>query len=211
MAIICPTVTATSPEEYKVQMERVSHFTERLHIDFSDGKFSPVKLINPIQSWWPKGELVDFHIMYEKPLNELETLMSLHPHMIIIHAESKGDLPGIVDELHAVGIRVGIALLQKTKPKQAKRLIENADHALIFSGDLGHFGGVADEKLLAKVGEIQNIHPHVEIGWDGGINADNAKRLMLAGVDVLNVGGSIHKAENPQNAYDILNQSIQKG
>jgi ribulose-phosphate 3-epimerase len=59
-------------------------------------------------------------------------------------------------------------------------------------------------KLLNKVTELRKLKPELEIGWDGGINVDNAKQLSEGGVDVLNVGGAIQKAEDPKAAYDKL-------
>ena len=87
-------------------------------------------------------------------------------------------------------------------------LIESADHVLIFSGDLGHFGGHADLAMLRKVADVKAIHPGVEIGWDGGANADNVAELAAGGIDVINVGGAIQRADDPQSAYDTLVSKI---
>ncbi len=55
--------------------------------------------------------------------------------------------------------------------------------------------------LEIKVQKIRDHHPEAEIGWDGGINDHNAKQLVEAGVDVLNVGGYIQQATKPADAY----------
>ena len=78
------------------------------------------------------------------------------------------------------------------------------DHVLIFSGDLGKHGGVADLSLLEKVNKIKALHPGAEIGWDGGINDTNAAKLIDGGVSVLNVGGFIQKSQKPDEAYAKL-------
>jgi pentose-5-phosphate-3-epimerase len=44
----------------------------------------------------------------------------------------------------------------------------------------------------------------LEIGWDGGINDRNISQLVFGGVDVLNVGGYIQNANNPERAYNSL-------
>ena len=69
---------------------------------------------------------------------------------------------------------------------------------------LGFHGGEADLSLLDKVREVRQLYPEVEIGWDGGINDSNAAQLIVAGVDVLNVGGYVHKAPSPNDAYATL-------
>jgi ribulose-phosphate 3-epimerase len=82
------------------------------------------------------------------------------------------------------------------------------DHVLIFSGDLGHFGGKANLSLLGKASELKALKPHVEIGWDGGVNEENALTLVNNGIDVLNTGGFIQRASDPASAYATLIEVI---
>ena len=77
---------------------------------------------------------------------------------------------------------------------------------LVFRGALGSFGGKVEQSQIEKAKKIRQMAPDIEIGWDGGVNADNAEQLIQAGVDVLNVGGYIQKAEKPQEAYAILKE-----
>jgi ribulose-phosphate 3-epimerase len=204
MASIVPCVTATDAHAYREQMSRVAPFAKRIHIDFSDGVFTPVKLVNPIQAYWPEGVAADLHLMLKDPTTQLETVISLSPQMVILHAESEGNVTSMVLQLRALGIKTGVALLQQTAPESAKQLIAEVDHVLIFSGDLGHFGGQADMDLLRKVAQIRAINPVAEIGWDGGVNVENAAQLALGGIEVLDAGGAIQRAEDPSKAYEQL-------
>lgn len=210
MTTVCPCVTAADAHHYREQMARIAPFAKRVHIDFSDGILAPVKLINPIHAYWPEGAVADLHIMAKQPQVHLETLISLKPNLVIIHAEADGDLLGMMRQLKAVGIKTGVALLQQTQPEGHSDLLADADHALIFSGDLGHFGGVADLALLDKVGRIRAINANIEIGWDGGVNAENVAQLALGGIEVLNAGGAIQTALDPQDAYATLVKNIPK-
>ena len=204
MSVICPSITAIDAKAYREQMARVAPFATRVHIDFSDGVLAPIKLINPAQAYWPDGMVADLHLMYTHPTEQLETVVSLKPSLVIVHAEAEGDVLGMLRQLRAVNIKTGVALLQKTDPHAAADVITEADHVLIFSGTLGQFGGTADLDLLGKIGKIHAINPEAEIGWDGGVNADNASNLTLGGVDVLVAGGAIHKAVDPAAAYADL-------
>jgi ribulose-phosphate 3-epimerase len=210
MSVICPCVTAADAHAYREQMARVAPFATRVHIDFSDGKLAPAKLINPIQAYWPEGMLADLHLMIQNPAEHLETVISLKPNLVIIHAEAAGDLLGIMRQLRAVNIKTGVALLQQTDPDTTRDLIADADHVLIFSGDLGHFGGTADMTLLSKVAKIRAINANVEVGWDGGVGPDNVSQLSLGGVEVLDVGGHIQQAPDPQEAYATLVKNVPK-
>ncbi len=208
-AVICPSITPSTsdPHVYREQIERVA-FAPRVQIDLMDGDFAPNKNINPIQVWWPAGTIADIHLMYRRPAEHIETLVSLRPHTIILHAESEGDIVGYLTHIKKFQIRIGVALLADTPVRLAQDSIAVADHVMLFAGTLGSFGGVADMSVLKKVAEIRSLRPDIEIGWDGGINTDNICALRDGGVNVFNVGSFIQRADDPQAAYDSLVKAL---
>ena len=208
MAVICPTVTAYEPHQYREQMEQIDAFAERVHIDLMDGDFAPTKSPALSQIWWPHHILADIHLMYRRPMDYLELLIKLQPKLVVIHFEAEVDHMHFAAELHKAGIDAGLALLQTTTVEDASRVMDSFDQVLIFSGDLGHHGGKADMGLLNKVSEVSKAYPDIEIAWDGGISDQNAKALVAGGVDVLNVGGFVQKSDNPADAYAKLKKQI---
>lgn len=207
MSIICPAVLAENLEEYTKQIIRVK-FAERIQIDLMDGEFASPKSVGLDTVWWPSNLMADIHLMYKKPMDYLDRLVKLKPHMIIIHAEADVHHMHFAAELHKEDIKAGLAVLPDTPIGSVEQIINSFDHLLIFSGDLGHFGGKADLTHLEKVREAKEHHPEIEIGWDGGVNGQNARQLADGGVDVLNAGGFIQNAGNPQEAYQKLLQVI---
>lgn len=210
MSIVCPTVTPIDAHEFREQLERVAIFAKRIHLDYMDGELAPVNSPPVESAWWPKNVLADLHIMYKRPQEHLAKIIRLKPNLVIVHAEAEGHFVGIAKALHDAGIKAGVALLPDTNVQIIAPSIEYIDHVLIFSGDLGHFGGVADTKLLSKVVEVKKLKKSIEIGWDGGINDSNAVLLSKSGVDVLNVGGYIQNAKNPAHAYAKLITLVEK-
>ncbi len=204
MAVICPTVTATDLHQYREQMERVSDFTTRIHIDLMDGHLAPTLSPAIDHVWWPDNIVADLHVMYKWPLEHLDAMLDLKPNLVIVHAEAEGNFVHLARALHQQGIRAGVALLPQTEPAIIQKALGFIDHVLIFSGDLGKYGGKADTNLLRKVDYIRSKQRGIEIGWDGGIDQSNALQLTEGGVDVLNVGGSIQKANDPANVYAVL-------
>lgn len=204
MSTICPTVTAFDTHEYRTQLERVASFAPRIHVDLMDGEFAPTKSPELAQIWLAENVECDVHIMYKRPQDYLAQLIALKPSLVIVQAESDCDIPKFATDLREAGIKTGISVLQDTKITDVAYLFPHVQHLLIFSGDLGHFGGHADLGLIGKIAEAKALHAMLEIGWDGGINLDNCQELAAAGVDVLNVGGAIQKAENPQEAYATM-------
>jgi ribulose-phosphate 3-epimerase len=210
MSVIAPAVLAESADEYKLQIERVHTFAERVHIDISDGEFAPTFTLSAAQVWWPQDWIVDIHAMVARPSDHLETLISLKPNMIIFHVEIQEDIVPILQQVKKAGIKAGIGLQRSTVPSTVKAAIEIADHVMIFSGDLGKYGGTASLMQLEKVRLIRAIRQDVEIGWDGGVNIENAYSLAQGGVDVLNVGRTIASAADPKSVYATLVSEINK-
>jgi ribulose-phosphate 3-epimerase len=101
-------------------------------------------------------------------------------------------------------------MLKTTVPKTIAPLIAAVDHVLIFSGNLGHYGGSASMMQLEKVRLVQQINPNVEIGWDGGASIENAYTLSQGGVGVINVGGAIATATDPQDVYTKFVNEVNK-
>jgi len=202
--IICPTVTADEPHAFREQMERVAPLTHRIHVDLADGVFTDNQLLGMDQVWWPAGIKADMHLMYEAVAPFMKQILSHKPHMVIVHAEAVGNFYTTARRLKKFDIKVGVAVLQHTKISKIKPALPDIDHVLIFSGNLGHFGGKVDLDLLDKVTEIRKYNKAVEIGWDGGITLENAAQLVAGGIDVLNVGGALQRAADPQATYAKL-------
>lgn len=209
-AVITPAILAENAAQYKEQVDRITGFAERVHIDISDGEFAPTLTVSIPELWAPEGWTIDIHAMINNVEEYVPKLIALRPHMIIIHTEATGDVKTALMQIRQAGIMAGLALLKPTVPRTVEELIKLADHVMIFSGELGHFGGTASLMQLEKIRLIKSINSNVEIGWDGGVLVDNAYSLVQGGVDVLNVGGVIQKSSDPHAIFSKLQQEINK-
>lgn len=206
MGVICPTILAADAEQYHQQMEKVGTFAQRIQIDLSDGVFAKTQTVGPQDAWWPVGVQADFHLMYARPDKAIHTILEHQPHMVILHAEAEGNFSSFASMCHHRGVKIGVALLQRTSVESVLNGLNLVDHILIFSGDLGSYGGRANFDLLNKVDLIRQHRPDIEIGWDGGINDQNISHLAFGGINVFNVGSFIQNAPNPEHAYKVLSR-----
>jgi ribulose-phosphate 3-epimerase len=179
-----------------------------VQIDITDGVFAPSVTVNLNQVYFNPGQKVDLHLMIAEPREWLEAAIALSPHMIILHAETRGELMEYFSYIRKFGIKTGVAILPETQPEDVAGLIEFCDHCLIFGGNLGFQGGEAILSMLEKVGAIRAIKPTIEIGWDGGANADNVKRISSAGVNVINAGSAVLATKNPEVAWRNLEEIL---
>lgn len=205
---ICPTVMTDDLEVYQKQMEEIATYATRVHIDLGDGIFTQ-KFLEVENVWWPGGMRADLHVMFQEPFQHVAALKALGPQLVIIHAEADGDFAAFAREMHRHGIEVGVALLRETPVPAITKALELIDHVLIFAGTLGQNTGPEGVNLdvLSKAKELKTLKPQLEIGWDGGANAENARQLMEGGVDVINCGGYLH-GEDPLAAWHHIQQLV---
>ena len=210
MATICPTVTTSGIHEFREQLERLEKFAKRIHIDVADGSMTPNKLAPLAQIWKPKHIRTDLHLMVKQPGQYLDQAIKLAPNLIILQAEAEGDFATFSKQIHHAVCKVGVALLPETNVDVIKPALHLIDHVLIFSGHLGSYGGQADLDLLKKIKLLKSLKPSLEIGWDGGVDNENALVIANAGTDVLNVGGFIQQSEDPRGAYAKLKAIVEE-
>jgi ribulose-phosphate 3-epimerase len=212
MSVIAPAILTEKVEEFNERLSMVQQFAQRIHVDICDGEFAPTFTVSTNDIEWPPQLQVDVHAMVARPSEHVQALVAKKPNLIIFHVEVQEDLLPVLQYVKQNGIKAGIAFQRPTVPSSAASLLEVADHAMIFTGDLGHYGGTASLMQLEKVRLIHAIRPNIEIGWDGGVNVDNAFSLTQGGVDVLNVGGAIAKSGDPAATYaQLVNEANKHG
>lgn len=205
MSVIVPAVmpTGDEPQLFHDQMDRLGSLGRRVQIDLMDGDFAPHHNTDPSLIWWPHGVSADVHVMYRQPRAVVEQLIEKRPDLIIIHTEIEDDVLELMHRIHEAGLRAGVALLRHTPVAENRRYIEQADHVLMFAGELGG-DGTAELSALDKIAEVRAIKPAVEIGWDGGANETNIHQIVTGGIDVINVGSALRKAAEPGMVFDRL-------
>ncbi|MBQ2660757.1 hypothetical protein IJF93_01635 [Candidatus Saccharibacteria bacterium] len=207
---IVPAILTDNKQDYRAQVERINIFTRRVQIDVSDGIFTPTQTLDVTNIWWPKNWDTDLHLMAARPSEHVDTILKLGPSLCILHAEASEDLLPTFRVLKEAGIKVGVALLPSTFPGNVRSYIDEADHVLIFAGQLGVQGSQADLMQMEKIPLVRNMKPEVEIGWDGGVNMSNIRALTHADLDIINVGSAISQAENPAEVFQEFVAEIDK-
>lgn len=212
MAEIAPAVLAETPMQYEHDMGVAAKLSNRVQIDLADGEFAENVTVSMAQVYWPDTVLADLHLMYQNPFEHIPTIISLTPHLAIAHAEARDmddkSIASMRDKLKEAGIKFGLALLPDTPVEDIKSHLLNIDHLLVFTGELGHYGGKMRYDCLDKITQAKAVNSNIEAGVDGGINEETIGSVLEAGADVLNVGGYIQNATHPQDAYATLESIV---
>lgn len=210
MPVICPSILGSSAEQYRGQIEKVAAFADRIQIDLTDGEFAKNQTVQPEDAWWPVGVKADFHLMYRRPDSAIEVILEHKPHLIIVHAEADGNFSSIMGKFSQLDVKVGLALLPRTPVESILQVLDRLDHVLVFSGNLGEYGGHANLDLLNKARALKQHKPHLEVGWDGGITDRNISQLAFGGIDVYNVGGFLQNSPDPEKGFYSLKRIVEE-
>ena len=121
---------------------------------------------------------------------------------ITIHAEIEGDLPAILNAIHARGIRTCVSLNPETKAEVLRPLLPYCDMVLIMLVQPGFGGQKIREDCVEKVAVVREMIEktgrRIPIEVDGGIKRENAERVLQAGADILVMGTGLYGEPDPE-------------
>ena len=185
------------------------------HLDVMDGVFVPnISFGMPVVQAIAKHakKILDVHLMIVDPDRYIQTFADLGATNLTVHYEACTHLHRTLQAIKAAGMKAGVALNPHTAVDLLEDCIENIDLVCIMSVNPGFGGQSFIENTYKKVRELKalitanNAATLIEI--DGGVNANNAKKLAEAGADVLVAGSFVFKSANPEETIKNLKNEI---
>jgi len=171
-----------------------------IHIDVMDGHFVPNITIGPdVISKLRKYTSLPFdvHLMISPVHDFIKNFAEAGADIITIHPEATKDLVSSIQKIKSYNKKVGISLNPETSIDKVLPVLSLIDLVLVMSVNPG-FGGqkfmsetLEKVKMLRKEIDIKKLKVQIEI--DGGINFNNSKAAIKAGVDILVSGTTIFK------------------
>ena len=171
-----------------------------IHIDVMDGHFVPNITIGPdvITKLRKYTSLpFDVHLMISPVHKFIKNFAEAGADIITIHPEATNNLSNSIKEIKSYNKKVGISLNPETPVSKVLPVLNLIDLVLVMSVNPG-FGGqkfIAEtlKKVTTLKKEIDSKKLKVQIEIDGGINFENSKMAIRAGVDILVSGTTIFK------------------
>ena len=171
-----------------------------IHIDVMDGHFVPNLTIGPvvIKKLRKYTNLpFDVHLMISPVHKYIKNYAEAGANIITIHPEATENLESSIKEIKSYNKKAGVSLNPETSVDKVLPVLHLIDLVLIMSVNPGFGGQKFMEKTLEKVKilrkEIDSKKLKVQIEIDGGINFENSKNAINAGVDILVSGTTIFK------------------
>lgn len=217
------TYVAVSTDPIKSYEEIVEYAKEMqdkadlLHCDVMDGKFVQNKTYD-----WAMVEnlnqntalMLDVHLMVDEPLQSIENYIKAGANIVTLHYEAfkkKEDLVKAINLVKSMKTLVGLSIKPETSFKEIRLFCYNIDVLLVMSVEPGKSGQkfISDTfekvKQIAKFRHDNNLNFKIEV--DGGVNAENAKGLREAGVDILVSGSYVFGATDRKKAIESLKKN----
>jgi len=181
-----------------------------IHIDVMDGHFVPNITIGPdiIKSIRKCTTLpFDVHLMIDPVNKYIKNFAEAGADIITVHPEATPNLKDTIEKIKSFGKKAGVSLNPETSIDKVQPVLQFIDLVLIMSVNPGFGGQKFIRETLSKVKtlrkEIDDKKLKVEIEIDGGINFENSKEAIAAGVDILVSGTTIFK-ENDGNLKENI-------
>ena len=183
-----------------------------IHIDVMDGHFVPNITIGPeVISKLRKYTSLPFdvHLMISPVNNFIKSFAESGSDIITIHPEATPNLVETINKIKSFNKKVGVSLNPETSVDKVINVLNLIDLVLVMSVNPGFGGQKFMSETLEKVKklrkEIDQKKLKTKIEIDGGINFENAKAAIKAGVDILVSGTTIFK-ENGGNLKKNIQQ-----
>lgn len=172
-----------------------------LHLDVMDGAFVPNISFGPlvIRSVRKYTSLpLDVHLMVEEPGRYLADFADAGANIITVQAEACKHLHRTVQQVTALGCKVGVALNPSTPIEALREILPFIDMVLVMSVNPGfgsqRFIETSTSKLRRMRKLMDDLAPLADLQVDGGVDAHNIGDIVAAGANVIVAGSAVFNA-----------------
>ena len=216
MNIIAPSMLACDFGNLNCEIEMVNKSEANwFHIDVMDGVFVPnISFGTPIMKVLKKNakKTLDVHLMIVNPDNYLESFAELGADILTVHYEACTHLHRTVQRVKDLKMKAGVAINPHTPITSLKSIIKEIDLVCIMSVNPGFGGQSFIEGTYSKIEELKSLIKEQSskaiIEIDGGVNSENAKKLIDCGANALVAGSFVFKSKNPTETISELSSII---
>lgn len=212
--ILSPSILAADFSILGEQIRAVDEAgAQYIHIDVMDGVFVPsisfgMPVIETIRKVTKR--IFDVHLMIVEPERFVKEFAACGADSITFHLEATEDADEVIDQIHALGCRAGMAIKPKTPIEAVRKYLEKLDMLLVMTVEPG-FGGQkyipeSTERIRQVRHMAQELQTKLDIEVDGGITADNVHVVLEAGANVVVAGSAVFRGNIKENVEKLMAQ-----
>jgi ribulose-phosphate 3-epimerase len=200
--------------EKEVKMVNRSQ-SDWIHLDIMDGLFVPnISFGFPVIEYIKKiaQKPLDVHLMIVDPDRYLKRFHEAGAAVLTVQYEACVHLHKTVCEIRELGMKAGVAINPHTPVALLKNILPYIDMVLIMTVNPGFGGQSFIMESYNKISELRSMIDsggyEVLIEVDGGIDTNNAAKLINTGVNVLVAGSSVFGSPDPIETIRILKNLV---
>jgi ribulose-phosphate 3-epimerase len=215
MAEIAPSILAADFANLQRDVEMINRSSAGyIHVDIMDGMFVPnisfgLPVCEAIHRHAQKP--LDVHLMIEQPDRYLEAFRNAGASILTVHYEACPHLHRTVQHIKELGAEPGVALNPHTPVEVLTEIMGDVSLILIMSVNPGFGGQKFIENTYRKIATLDSYRKkfgyNFKIEVDGGVNLNNAPRLVGEGVDILVAGSFVFTSPDPVQTIAELRNS----
>lgn len=214
--LVAPSILAADFANLQRDIELINNSeADWVHVDIMDGQFVPnISFGFPVIKAFKKHSKkpLDVHLMIVEPDRYLKDFKEAGASIITVHLEACPNLHRTIQFIKELGCKAGVALNPHSPVSLLADIISDLDLVLIMSVNPGFGGQRFIEHTYKKLDDInklsKQLNPGLLIEVDGGVDINNASKLIAAGAQVLVAGSSVFSANNPTEAITYLKNPV---
>ncbi len=183
---------------------------DMIHVDVMDGHFVPNISIGPavVKAIRPHARTpLDVHLMIAPVDGYIQAFRDSGADIITIHPEAGPHVHRTLQAIRASGAKAGLSLNPGTPVDAAACLLDLLDLVLVMSVNPGFGGQSFIESALPKIEKLRKMIDasgrDIILEVDGGVNANNAARIISAGATALVAGTAVFGGDPSAYADNI--------
>jgi ribulose-phosphate 3-epimerase len=214
MGDLAPSIIAADFAHLGDELDRVARFSDRWHVDVTDGHYVPNLTIGPmiVEAIASVSNIPqDVHLMITNPAETWEWYAKAGATRIAFHPETAEDPLSVLREMRSAGIAPGLAINPEVDPDDVKRFFGDVDHLVVMSVHPGFSGQRFIPEAVPKLRRLREMAgADVDLIIDGGVSEKTAPQCVEAGANVLVSASAIFGADDPARVAQRL-KSIADG
>ena len=212
--IIAPSVLSADFSNLAKDIEMINNSeADWFHVDVMDGVFVPnisfgfpvISAINKIAK-----KPLDVHLMIVDPDKYLSKFKEVGAHVLSVHYEACTHLHRTIQGIKGLGMLAGVAINPHTSVSLLENVIADIDVVLMMSVNPGFGGQKFIENTYSKITDLKDLilqkNSKAKIEVDGGVDLNNAPKLLKAGADILVAGNTVFSSPDPAKTISLLKE-----
>jgi len=215
LSSIIPAINAQTKDEAENYIRIASGFTNFLHLDVADGKFTthttwgnPKEFRALIEKNGWKDIGFEIHLMVENPEAHVVPWSGMGAKRIIVHAEAVGNRESIIDQSSRKIPTIMVAIGPESPISLLLPYVSTVEAFQILAVVPGKAGQAFDAQAFDKIRELREKAPRAIIEVDGGVNPKTARMCRFQGANLFVSASHIFHHTNPASAFKELEEAV---